>query len=70
MITGYLCDLHRGTATEVQARQGPRGVIVHICTDCWDDMSHETQWHYLKAVGPLLRTDLGRGTRRGHRERP
>lgn len=63
MITGYWCDLHRGTATEVQAHVGPRGVI-QICTDCWAEMGDEARWPYLRPVGPVLRVPPYRGSRR------
>ena len=46
MITGYLCDLHRGTATEVQAYTGSRGLLF-VCSDCWNSMADEERWKYL-----------------------
>jgi hypothetical protein len=58
VITGYWCDLHRGTATDVRTYEPAPHAMVSICSDCWAAMADQRRHAYGLPVGPACRVNL------------
>lgn len=58
MITGFWCDLHRGTAIEVQAFGHAARGVTFACTVCLNGMADESRWALGSAVGPPRKVNI------------
>lgn len=58
MITGYSCDLHRGTALEVQAFLHVSRGVTFACTVCLGSMADESRWALGTPAGPPRKVNV------------